>query len=127
MSKNGTGRFVGTVAFVTGAGNGIGRATAVAFAREGASVVAADPSEEHSHDTVEAIEQIGGNVFAVSCDVTSSEQVPYRCSGPSTRMAGSISPSTMRGSNSPTHQSPTSGSRYGSVSSTPTSAVSSCA
>jgi NAD(P)-dependent dehydrogenase (short-subunit alcohol dehydrogenase family) len=44
-------RFAGKVAFVTGAGNGIGRATAIAFAREGASVVAADRSEDYSLDT----------------------------------------------------------------------------
>ena len=75
MSMNGKGRFAGKVAFVTGAGNGIGRATAIAFAREGASVVAADLSEEHSRDTVQPIEQLGGNVVAVSCDVTSSDEV----------------------------------------------------
>ena len=75
MSTNGNGRFAGKVAFVTGAGNGIGRATAIAFAREGASVVAADRSEEHSRDTVQSIEELGGNVIAVACDVTRSDQV----------------------------------------------------
>jgi NAD(P)-dependent dehydrogenase (short-subunit alcohol dehydrogenase family) len=75
MTTNGTGRFAGKVAFVTGAGNGIGRATAIAFAHEGASVVAADLSEEHSRDTVQSIEQLGGNVIAASCDVTNSDQV----------------------------------------------------
>ncbi|MDP9074271.1 MAG: glucose 1-dehydrogenase [Actinomycetota bacterium] len=75
MSTNGSGRFAGRVAFITGAGNGIGRATAIAFAREGASVVAADRSEEHSRDTVHSIGQLGGNAIAVSCDVTSSDQV----------------------------------------------------
>jgi len=75
MSTKGNGRFAGKIAFVTGAGNGIGRATAIAFAREGASVVAADRSEEHSRDTVRSIEQFGGNVIAVGCDVTSSDQV----------------------------------------------------
>ena len=69
------GRFTGKVAFVTGAGNGIGRATAVAFAQEGASVVAADLSIEHGRDTVEAIEQLGGQVIAVGCDVTDGTQV----------------------------------------------------
>ena len=75
MNTNGNGRFAGKVVFVTGAGNGIGRATAIAFAREGASVVAADLSEEHSRDTVQSIEQLRGNVMAVSCDVTSSDQI----------------------------------------------------
>jgi NAD(P)-dependent dehydrogenase (short-subunit alcohol dehydrogenase family) len=75
MTTNGNGRFAGNVAFVTGAGNGIGRATAIAFAGEGASVVAADRSEEHSRETVASIEQLGGKVIAVGCDVTSSNEV----------------------------------------------------
>src|SRR6187402_1773380 len=68
-------RFEGKVAFVTGAGNGIGRATAVAFAHEGARVVVADRSVEHSDDTVDSIEQFGGEVIAVDCDVTDADQV----------------------------------------------------
>jgi NAD(P)-dependent dehydrogenase (short-subunit alcohol dehydrogenase family) len=70
-----TGRFAGKVAFVTGAGNGIGRATAIAFALEGASVVAADLTTEHVRRTVEAIEQLGGRPLPVGCDVTSNDQV----------------------------------------------------
>ena len=67
--------FEGKVAFVTGSGNGIGRATAVAFAQRGASVVVADRSVEHSGDTVDSIEQFGGQVIAVGCDVTDGDQV----------------------------------------------------
>jgi NAD(P)-dependent dehydrogenase (short-subunit alcohol dehydrogenase family) len=75
MTTTPNGRFAGKVAFVTGAGNGIGRATAIAFAEEGASVVAVDLTAEHSRDTVLAIEKLGGDVLAVGCDVTSSDQI----------------------------------------------------
>jgi 3-oxoacyl-[acyl-carrier protein] reductase len=66
--------FADRVAFITGARNGIGRA-ALAFAREGASVVAVDRSEDHNRDTAASIEQLGGKVITVGCDVTSSDQV----------------------------------------------------
>jgi len=75
MTTNPNGRFAGKVAFVTGAGNGIGRATAIAFAREGASVVAADRTEEHGRETAASIEAEGGTALAVGCDVTSSDAI----------------------------------------------------
>ena len=75
MSTEENGRFAGKVAFVTGAGNGIGRGTAIAFAREGASVVAADLTSDHVRGTVQAIDQLGGRALAVGCDVTSTDEV----------------------------------------------------
>ena len=73
MSKNGS--YTGKVAFVTGAASGIGRATALAFAREGASVVAADVSEQDNQETARMIEELGGRARAIRCDVTRVEDV----------------------------------------------------
>jgi NAD(P)-dependent dehydrogenase (short-subunit alcohol dehydrogenase family) len=67
--------FAGKVAFVTGAGSGIGRATAVAFAAAGAAVVVADVSEQGNRETGRLIEDQGARVLAVRCDVTSGHDV----------------------------------------------------
>ena len=72
MAANQNGSYAGKVAFVTGAASGIGRATALAFAREGASVVVADISEQNIRDTARLIEELGGRALAVACDVTRS-------------------------------------------------------
>jgi NAD(P)-dependent dehydrogenase (short-subunit alcohol dehydrogenase family) len=69
------GSFTGKVAFVTGAGSGIGRATAVAFARDGANVLIAEISEQGNQETARMIEELGGRALAVTCDVTRSEDV----------------------------------------------------
>ncbi|MCA9858581.1 MAG: SDR family NAD(P)-dependent oxidoreductase, partial [Thermomicrobiales bacterium] len=70
-----SGRFDGKVAFITGAGNGIGRAAAVAFAREGASVAVADIAEQDGQETARQIETAGGTAFAVPCNVRRSEEI----------------------------------------------------
>src|SRR5919112_4557492 len=70
---NGNGSFPGKVAFVTGAGGGMGRTTALAFARQGAAVVVADISDQGNHETARMITDLGGRALAVRCDVTRSE------------------------------------------------------
>ena len=75
MATNENGSFAGKVAFVTGAGTGIGRATALAFAREGAGVVVADLSEQDNRETARLIEEAGGRALAVGCDVRRTEDV----------------------------------------------------
>ena len=75
MAADGQGSYSGKVAFVTGAGTGIGRAAALAFAREGASVVVADVSEQDNRETARMIEESGGRALAVGCDVTRTEDV----------------------------------------------------
>jgi NAD(P)-dependent dehydrogenase (short-subunit alcohol dehydrogenase family) len=75
MATNGKGQFTGKVAFVTGAASGIGRAAAIAFAREGASVVVADVSEQGNRETARMIEEQGGRALAVRCDVTRAQDL----------------------------------------------------
>lgn len=72
---NENGKFAGKVAFVTGAGAGIGRAAALAFAREGAAVAVADRSDAHVRETARLIEEAGGRAVAVGCDVSRGQEV----------------------------------------------------
>lgn len=68
-------RLSGKVALITGGGTGIGRATALAFAREGASVAVAGRRLEKLKEVVGEIEKQGGKAIALECDVTRSAQV----------------------------------------------------
>jgi NAD(P)-dependent dehydrogenase (short-subunit alcohol dehydrogenase family) len=68
-------RFTGKVAFVTGAASGIGRATAVAFAAEGARVAILDRTEAALHETADAVRNAGGEVLTLACDVSRPEEV----------------------------------------------------
>ena len=58
------------VVLVTGAGSGIGRATALAFAREGWSVVVSDADEDSNDETARRVQDMGGNVLAVTANVS---------------------------------------------------------
>ncbi|MEV7191252.1 SDR family oxidoreductase [Streptomyces sp. NPDC093510] len=65
-------RFAGRTALVTGGGSGLGRATALAFAAEGANVVVAGRTEGPLKETADLIEQTGGKALAVTADVSRS-------------------------------------------------------
>jgi len=65
----------GKSALVTGGASGIGRATALAFAREGARVAVADILEDAAQNTVSEIKAMGGQALAIGCDVTDDDAV----------------------------------------------------
>ena len=68
-------RFEGKSVLVTGAGSGIGRATAVRFAAEGARVVAADINERGLEETAGIVRKAGGTIAAKMCDVSKPDAV----------------------------------------------------
>jgi NAD(P)-dependent dehydrogenase (short-subunit alcohol dehydrogenase family) len=63
------------VALVTGASSGIGRATALAFARAGARVVVASRNLERLEETAHRVHELGGAAIAIQTDVTQADQV----------------------------------------------------
>ena len=62
------------VALITGSGSGIGRATAMAFAQAGASIVVSDVNDDAGQQTVGMIEQEGGEAVYINCNVADPEQ-----------------------------------------------------
>jgi NAD(P)-dependent dehydrogenase (short-subunit alcohol dehydrogenase family) len=75
IGSRASGRLQGKVALVTGASSGIGRATALALAREGARVVCASRDVERLAETVSLIEGSAGEAIWVKTDVTQEAQV----------------------------------------------------
>jgi NAD(P)-dependent dehydrogenase (short-subunit alcohol dehydrogenase family) len=69
------GRVEGKVALVTGGASGIGRATALTFAREGAKLVVADTNEEGGQQTVHMITEQGGEAIFVETDIPKAVEV----------------------------------------------------
>jgi NAD(P)-dependent dehydrogenase (short-subunit alcohol dehydrogenase family) len=69
------GRVEGKVALITGGASGIGRATALTFAREGAKLIVADTNEEGGQHTVQMIREHGGEATFVHVDVSKAPAV----------------------------------------------------
>jgi NAD(P)-dependent dehydrogenase (short-subunit alcohol dehydrogenase family) len=65
----------GKVALITGGASGIGRGTALVFAREGARVAIADIQVEQGHETVRLVKEAGGEAIFVKCDVSVASEV----------------------------------------------------
>ncbi len=74
-SVNPNGRLAGKVAVITGGATGIGRATALAFAHEGAKVSIFDIQDEEGQKTVEMIRQAGGEAGFFHADVTKIDDI----------------------------------------------------
>jgi NAD(P)-dependent dehydrogenase (short-subunit alcohol dehydrogenase family) len=65
----------GKVAVITGAATGIGKATAILFAKEGASVVIADIKDKESNETVKMITESGGEAIFTHTDLTAISEL----------------------------------------------------
>jgi len=68
-----TGRLANKVAVITGAGGGVGRASSLRFAAEGASIIAADVMDDLNEQTAAMVNEAGGQAIALHADVTSDD------------------------------------------------------
>ncbi len=68
-------RFVNKVCYVTGAGSGIGKATAISFAKEGGKVVCCDINKQNAEETVSEILKSNGTAIALGVNIASKEEV----------------------------------------------------
>src|SRR3954464_4650566 len=75
----GSKRFEGKTAFITGAASGIGRATAVGFAAEGARVVVTDRGEAALQETAERVKAAGAEVLATTWAGPKCSRSPVMC------------------------------------------------
>ncbi len=75
MNQNSNGRLKDKIAIITGAASGIGRATAVMFAREGAALVIADMQEEALNETLAMVKETGAQGVARKTNVADETQV----------------------------------------------------
>jgi 3-oxoacyl-[acyl-carrier protein] reductase len=70
-------RLEGKVAIITGAASGLGKGTAVVFAKEGAKVVVADLNEEGAKEVARSICEQGGDAIGIKVDVTKAPEVDH--------------------------------------------------
>lgn len=65
----------GKIAIITGAGNGIGKASAIMLAKAGANIVCSDLNLEYAEETAKEIQELGREALAIKCDVTKIEDL----------------------------------------------------